>query len=346
MRLIKAFHSASLFGISFLAAFFVAACAQPPVRHEPDSLFWPAQPEKPRIKYVQSIYREDDLGREYSFLEKIFGKGYLDSMVRPYGVSVTGGKLYVTDIVSRSVTVYDLDRKRLIAVISGRDARFRMPAAAVSDKDGNIYVADSGGSSVIVYNHLGLFRSMMQIPGGKPVGLALNDKLGRLYVSDRERHRIVVFDLKGTLLFEFGARGTDKGKFNIPLALTVDGQNRVYVLDSGNFRVQIFDADGAFLSKFGEVGDQPGAFANPKGIAVDSEGHIYITDAAFSNYQIFDQQGHVLLNVGEFGTEPGYLHLPAGIAISEHDRIYIADQLNSRIQVFQYLRESGQRAQP
>lgn len=327
-----------MLGLSFFAIFFLFACAQPLPRLEPDNLLWPPPPEAPRIRYVRSIYSEDDLGRVYSFVEKIFGKTGFDIMVRPYGVHVSNGKLLVTDILVRSVQVFSLLDKRLTTVISGREARFRMPAAAVCDKEGRIFVADSGGSSVFVFDRSGSYETEFPLPGGRPVGLALNEKMGRLYVADRERHRIAVFDVRGNKLFEFGGRGYRDGLFNIPLDLAIDVEGRVYVLDSGNFRIQIFDADGAYLSKFGEVGDGPGMFANPKGIDIDSDGHIYVTDAAFSNFQIFDLQGRLLLAVGSFGTFPGMMYLPAGIAIDDKDHLYIADQFNSRIQEFQYLK--------
>lgn len=336
----------NLVGISILSVILLVSCAQPIPRLEPDDLYWPSPPETPRIKYERSIYSEDDLGRRYSFTEKIFGKPYFDTMVRPYGVHAGHGKLLVTDIVLRRVQVYSVAEKRLLNVMDDRERRFRMPAAAVNDAAGRVYIADSGGTGVVVYANTGAYETTWNINGGKPVGLSLNEAAGRIYVADRKGHRIVVFDLRGKRLFDFGTRGAGDGMFNIPLDIAIDAGGRVYVLDSGNFRVQIFSADGAFISKFGEVGDQPGMFANPKGIAVDSDGHIYVTDAAFSNIQIFNAGGELLLFLGMMGPNPGYFHLPGGISIDEGDRIYVADQLNSRIQAFQYLKEKSRHAEP
>lgn len=318
------------------AAVLISACAQPPPRLEPDNLVWPLPPAQPRIKYVRSIYTEDDIGREYTFLEKLFGKDYFDGLVRPYGVNAGGGRIYVSDLMLRRVLVFDLAAKRLSNV--GQEGGFQVPAAAVPDASGNIYVADSGGGKIAVYDSRGVYRTAYALDGGKPVGLAVNNALGRLYVVDRAGHRVVVLGLDGSRLFQIGGRGAGEGTFNIPLDIAIDRQGTVHVLDSGNFRVQSFTADGAFLSAFGTVGDVPGMFANPKGIAVDSDGHLYVTDAAFSNIQIFDRQGNILLHIGEAGILPGFLQLPGGISIDEEDRIYVADQLNARIQVFQYLK--------
>ena len=325
--------------IAVLLALSLAACSQPQPRLEPDNLYWPPPPEQPRIKYVQSIYTEDDIGRVYNFREKLFGKDYFDGMTRPYGVSARRNRVLVTDIVMRKVLVFDRTTKRLVFL--GSEGAYTIPAAAAADAAGSIYVADSGGNKVVVYDPSGTYRTAFLIGSGRPVGVAVDDARGRLYVLDRGLHRVVVFDLAGKQLFEFGGRGTDDGKLNLPLDITLDRAGQVYVLDSGNFRVQIFSPDGTFLSRFGMVGDRPGMFANPKGIAVDSDGHIYVTDAAFGNFQIFDREGTVLLYVGELGALAGNFHLPGGISIDENDRIYVADQLNSRIQVFQYLRSAA-----
>jgi DNA-binding beta-propeller fold protein YncE len=318
------------------AALVLLGCAQPPPAVEPDNVFWPQPPNPPRIKYVRSIFTEDDIGRVYTFREKLFGKEYFDGLVRPYGVSVRQGRIYVSDIVLKRVVVFDLAAKRIIQV--GDAGGVVLPAAAVADGDGNIYVADSGGGKVVTFDAAGHVRSSLSMEGGKPVGLALNERLGRLYVADRAMHRVAVFGLDGAKLFTFGGIGVADGKFNIPIDIAVDRTGLVYVLDNGNFRVQVFSPDGAYLRRFGSVGDGPGMFANPKGIAVDSEGHVYVTDAAFGNFQIFDSEGSVLLFVGEAGFGPGLFQLPAGISIDEQDRIYVADQLNGRIQQFQYLR--------
>ena len=325
---------------SFLAAFafllaVLSGCS--PVRvTEPKNLFWPMPPEKPRIHYIQSIYSEDSIGHEYSIKELLFGKAYMDTMNRPYGVSARAGRVYVTDIMNMRVMIYDLNLKKYVPF--AEDVPVRVPSVAIAKEDGTVFVADAAGSKIALYDASGTYRTSFLLADMKPVALAHNEHLGLLYVLDRIGHKVVVLDESGARRFEFGGRGREDGKFNIAIGIAVDRNGKVYVLDTGNFRVQIFDAQGKFLSKFGSVGDRPGFFSNPKGIAVDSEGHIYVTDAAFSNFQIFDPEGKILLVVGKTGSGPGQLYLPAGIFIDEQDRIYVADQLNRRISVFQFLK--------
>lgn len=318
-----------------LLLLLITACSPAVQRVEPDNLVWPLPPNVPRIKYIQSIYSEDDIGRVYTFKEKLFGKDYLDSIARPYGISVSGNKIYMTDLTMKGVFVFDLAAKRITML--GTEGALQVPASAVADRAGLVYVADVGGSKVAVYDARGTYRTAYLLEDSRPVALAVNDSLGRLYVVDRAGNRILVLGLDGERLLDFGGRGEADGEFNMPIAITLDRKGNVYVVDSGNFRVQIFTQDGKFISKFGSVGDHQGMFANPKGIAVDSENHIYVTDAAFSNFQIFDQQGNFLMFVGSMGPNPGQMHLPGGIAIDDTDRIYLADQFNRRIQVFQYI---------
>lgn len=320
----------------FAALFSITACSTVTPRSEPDNLFWPLPPEQPRIKYIKSIYSEDDIGRVYSFREQLFGKSYIDNLSRPYGVYARHGRIYVTDILAMRVMVFDLPAKALHVL--GEEGAIQVPAAAVSDAQGKTYVADAGQAKIAVYDARGNYLTAFSLKNVKPVGLAINETLGRLYVLDRAGHKVAVLDLAGRVLFEFGKQGMENGQFNMPLGIAIDSKGGLYILDTGNFRVQMFDADGKFISKFGSVGDGPGFFSNPKGIAVDSDEHIYIVDAAFSNFQIFDRSGNVLLFVGRLGSDPGQMYLPAGISIDENDRIYVADQLNRRIEVFQYLK--------
>ncbi len=322
--------------IASLLFLILSGCSPPRRPPEPDNLFWPLPPDPPRIKYLRSLYSEDDIGRVYSFKEKLFGKDYFDSMLRPYGISARDGKIAVADIVMKRVLLFDLNRHRLLVV--GEEGAMRHPSAVVLDREGTIYVSDAGGQRIVLYDAGGKYKTAFPLKGSKTVSLALNEKLGRLYVVDALGHKVIVLGLEGKRLFEFGDHGNSKGQFNLPLDITIDREGTVYVLDVRNFRVQVFDPEGTFITSFGSAGDGPGLFANPKGIAADSDGHIYVTDAAFSNFQVFDRTGRVLLFVGGLGSRPGEMFLPAGISIDEQDRLYVADQLNKRVQIFQYIR--------
>ena len=46
--------------------------------------------------------------------------------------------------------------------------------------------------------------------------------------------------LGGQLVHEFGGRGSDPGRFNVPDGICVDDSGTVYVADCGNSRVHVF----------------------------------------------------------------------------------------------------------
>ncbi len=328
----------------------VSGCASAPKKDV--DLVWPLPPETPRIKFVKSLSSSADV-RTTTFAQRvkstIIGDDPVAGLGKPYAVHVDRkGRIFVADSAWRKVLVFDEPgRDFFILGIDGPGALIN-PRGVTTDAQHRIYVTDTSQNRVVVYDEGGNFQLAMGLRGqlDKPVGIAVNDALKRVYVvstgsTATEDHKVTVFDANtGNVLFEFGGRGVEDGKFNFPTNVVVDDAGRVYVMDSFNFRAQIFDADGKFLSKFGGIGTGFGQFSKPKGIGVDSEGHIYVSDAAFNNVQIFDPDGRLLLFFGELGSRPGQFWLPAGIAIDGNDRIYVADQYNKRINVYQYLSEA------
>jgi sugar lactone lactonase YvrE len=161
----------------------------------------------------------------------------------------------------------------------------------------------------------------------------------RLYVVDTMRHAVVMVSLTGVYLGAFGAQGEGPGQFNFPTNIARGEDGRLYVTDTMNFRVQVFSAEGEFLNAFGKLGDGAGDFDKPKGVAIDSAGHIYVVEGLNDAVQIFDTSGHLLLAFGGSGSGDGQFWLPSGIAIVD-DLVYVADSANRRVQVFEYLKAS------
>lgn len=307
---------------------------------------WPPPPAEARVEYVRSISSPRDVRlKAEPWWEKVinflFGVGKRDHLVRPFGVTTFGGKIYVADPGDVSVWEIDPAAGKMSRLIEGERGKLQMPIGVAVAGDGRLFVSDSAAGCVAVFGtegksrgkRLGEIREKMQ----RPTGLALDRERGRLYVADTMTHSVHVYDTQ-TLhhLFDIGRRGGGKGEFNFPAHLALAG-GKLYVTDEMNFRIQVFDREGKFLSAFGHLGDGAGDFARPKGVAVDSEGHIYVVDALFDNVQIFDEQGRLLLFIGGPGRKPGEFWLPSEIWIDEHDNIYISDSYNRRLQVLRYL---------
>jgi DNA-binding beta-propeller fold protein YncE len=201
-----------------------------------------------------------------------------------------------------------------------------------------LYVTDSVSGRVIALDAKGRTRWTLGRSHGFDRPTGLVAAPDRLFVVDTRRGRVVIVGLDGTILGSFGETGSGQGQFNYPTNIARSSDGRLYVTDTMNFRVQIFDAEGRYLSAFGHLGDGSGDFDKPKGIAVDSGGHIYVVEGLNDVVQMFDDAGRLLLVFGGSGTRAGELYLPSGIAITS-DVIYVADSANRRVAIFEYLGE-------
>ncbi|MDP3611227.1 MAG: hypothetical protein Q8R98_05190, partial [Rubrivivax sp.] len=97
--------------ISLLLPLLLAACASAPVAPPPGPpLVWPAAPDAPRVQFVRTIVRAEDLdirkGLMQRLSEVLFGAND-QRLVRPMAVADAGGVLYVADPGVRGVHRFD-----------------------------------------------------------------------------------------------------------------------------------------------------------------------------------------------------------------------------------------------
>jgi len=338
-------HRRGWFATVLLQAFALlfASCSRMPpgpAKESRDSIVWPAAPEAKRIAYVQSISRPSDFGAKQAFFTRL-GHSIVGSekgnerLNKPFGVALDDeDNLCLTDTGESAVCFYNRAKRTWRRYEKVGPVRFAAPVA-VDRRGGIFFVADSVLAKVIAFDEAGKLQFQTQDHLQRPSGL-VNCKQ-ELLVADSQRHCIVVLDLRGKFVREFGSRGTGSGQFNFPSHIACDQQGNLMVTDSMNSRVQILDTQGVYKSEIGKLGDRSGQFGRPKGVAVDNFGRIYALDALFDNLQIFDQAGRLLLSIGNTGVKAGEFWLPNGIAISRSNEIFVTDSYNHRIQVFQYV---------
>lgn len=314
-----------------------ASKAAPPQPAVP--VVWPEPPAAPRVEFLQTVTRHADLGVQRSVWRRVVdlvtGNGEM-RLVRPEGVAAAGGRVAVADAGSGLVYRYDLAAGAVRVFERCGGERFALPVA-VAFLDGRLYVSDSAGARIHVFDESGQCAGVWPTgEGSRPAGLAADAARGRLYVADAGHHEVVVFDLGGHAVQRIGRRGDAAGEFNFPGWLALGRNGDLYVTDALNFRIQIFDAEGRFVSSFGQHGDGSGHLARPKGIGVDDTGHIFLADALFDAVQLFDREGRYLMAFGARGSGAGQFWLPSDVAV-DGDRIYVADSFNNRVQVFRFL---------
>lgn len=340
---------------SLLTLFAMSGCSTKKVVDLP-TLIYPSYPNEPRILYLKSYRGGTDQYDESTsgVLDTLLGDNALLSkgraIVKPYGVGLSNGKLYVADPASKTVFVIDETTRKAEFLGMKAKGKLNNPISIAFDDNNVTYVSDSALNSIQGYDSEGKLKFALggRLEFSRAAGIAIDEKLNHLIVADTKSHDVKVFDIKTKKkIFTIGKRGKGDGEFNFPTNVVVDRRNsNIVVSDTQNFRVQVFDKDGNFIRRFGKVGDRPGEFARPKGVAVDSEGNIYVVDSAFNNIQIFNDKGRLLMWFGAAGYGRAQFRLATGIYIDKHDRIAVTDSFSGRVELFQFLSEEWKDKNP
>lgn len=335
-----------------VAALFISGCAtaQPETGRR---YVFPRPPDPPKIEWLKSYYSQHDFPKSgfESFMEVLFGETRPVAFEKPIDIKSNGkGLVFVTDIVTSSIHVYDLVNHKvtLWTKNAGREDGLGITPVYISlDSDGKVYTVGQGESKIYVLDGNGMvtrkidFSSRVKEPGG----ICVDDARGRIYLADVKGGKVEAFTKGGEHLFTIGKPGDGNGELNRPSPLALNHKGEIVVGDVMNGRIQIFDNDGKFLRKFGQRGDANAEFQIIKGLTVDSDDNIYVTDGKANQIKIFNTNGDFLLGIGTpFSVSisrresPGGFLLPQGIYIDSNDMIYVADQANMRFQVFKYLK--------
>jgi DNA-binding beta-propeller fold protein YncE len=128
-----------------------------------------------------------------------------------------------------------------------------------------------------------------------------------------------------------GGRGSDRGQFDAPTGIAVDGSRNILVADTNNGRIEKFSPTGTFLSAMGIKGTGYGQLGAPNGIAIDRAGNLYVADASRHVVEKLASDGSVIAEWK--GPAPGF-YGPRRIAIGPDESVYVLDQGRTRIVKF------------
>jgi sugar lactone lactonase YvrE len=207
------------------------------------------------------------------------------------------------------------------ADLTGTSASFCSPSGVAIDSAGNLFVADTGNSTIrkIVIS-TGVVTTLAGIAGTcgstdstgtaasfcYPSGIA-TDSAGNLYVSDTGNYTIrkivvstgAVTTLAGSAGQTGFTNGTGSGaRFAYPIGIATDSSGNIYVADSydeastGSYTIRKITAEGVVSTLAGTAGvtgstngtGSAARFGDPVGIATDSAGNLYVAD--YDNYTI------------------------------------------------------------
>ncbi len=303
---------------------------------------------KPGIEPVLSIYGP--------------GKGDLPRFNSPMGAAWgKSGRIYVADSANNRIAVFQKDgsfirefggfgiAKPLVgAQATWRPGLLNYPTdVAVDHRSGDVYVADFHNDSISAFSAEGKFLRRFPDPmktvgkGGSGAGgrgiavtaVAVED--GKVYATDT--YQVLVFDLNGTLLKQFGMPGQDPGQLDHPNGVAVDSRGRIYVADSNNTRVTAFSPDGEPLWTTGtKVADlqkeSENPFMLPRGLSVTADGSLLVADPIGQNLVKMSEDGAVIAEYGVRGASAGEFNFPNDVSSLE-DLALVADRENNRVQV-------------
>ncbi len=239
------------------------------------------------------------------------------SLNYPFGIAVAPDRtVYFTEQQRHTVRVLRPDGS--VATLAGREnlpgvgngtgqaALFNLPSGVALDRDGNLYVADTGNhvirrlnvSTGAVTSFAGFFENPGSADGNGtaarfrfPRGVAI-DAEGNVLVADSNNHTIRRISPAGdvtTVAGAPGSQGTANGnagtaRFSFPFGIAVDQAGIIYVSDTGNFTIRRIAGEtvatiGGTAGASGYLDGTFSFFNDPTGIAVDRAGIIYVAEA-------------------------------------------------------------------
>ena len=167
------------------------------------------------------------------------------NFVRPTGIQIIDGKLYIVDTGQNKIFVFDL-KGNYISEFGKRgsgDGEFNYPVQLCAGS--LIYIVDALNFRVQICDVSGKFVGQFGAIGNSagsfanPKSVAL-DSEGHVYVTDALMDNFQIFDNRGELLLVVGSRGSGDGEFLSPSGIAIDKNDTIYIIDSLNKRLQIF----------------------------------------------------------------------------------------------------------
>jgi DNA-binding beta-propeller fold protein YncE len=259
-----------------------------------------------------------------------------------------------------SADVIEKDRNSLLRqMLTGegeRGGESLFKPYGVAAREGRVYVADSVGGSVKLFDIPGQrflsFGSDDQGALTQPLGLDA-DARQNLYVVDGSSRYVKVYDAAGKFQRQIG--GPRMLQRPTGVAVTESGE-RIYVVDTGGVerreehRVRVFNGrTGEHLFDFGKRGSGPGEFNLARDAAVAPDGRVYVVDTGNFRVQVFDRDGKFLRSFGAVGRQPGSFARPREVAVDGEGRVYVSDAAFGNVQIFdaegQLLMHIGERSE-
>lgn len=234
---------------------------------------------------------------------------------------------------------------------AGAAARFNEPTRLEADIDGNLYVTDTGNSTIRQLSSSGAVTTLAGAAGAcgsvdgnavnarfcKPQGITL-DRNGNLYVADTMNHTIRRIDRSNNVTTVAGVAGScgsadgrgAQARFCEPQDIRVDYDGNLYVADTANSTIRRISPSGEVRTIAGAAGQCGSAdgqgtnarFCRQAALTIDGAGNLFVADTGNGTIRRVATSGQVATVAGVAGTQdvvlgplPGSLNTPRGITV-------------------------------
>lgn len=306
------------------------------------------------------------------------GTGSAARFRQPTGVAVdSGGNVYVAD--QSNNTIRRITPAGLVTTFAGTPdnagsvdgvgsaARFFLPKQVGVDAAGNVWVADTGNSTVRRITPAAAVTTIAGSPSrsgyqdgtgnavrfNAPQQIAI-DASGSVVVTDSGNHLIrrVTGETVSTVAGTAESPGTTDGpaasaRFRDPLGAAIDPSGNIYVADWGNHTIRRIAPNGAvttFAGSPGQSGSTDGIgasarFHGPRALAAGTDGSIWVTDRENHTIRRITAGGAVSTiagSPGQSGNADGTggaarFTFPHGIAAAPDGNLIVSDWGNHTI---------------
>ena len=122
--------------------------------------------------------------------------------------------------------------------------------------------------------------------------------------------------------FQFGSKGKEQGKFDMPGGIAVNDKTRTLaVADYYNKRIQMFSFEGNFLREIALKG-------NSRSLAFTEAGDLLVRDNSVNKILLFTENGQFISYIGD-----EHVKDPCYVSVISDGRIIISDSSDKRIKV-------------
>jgi streptogramin lyase len=212
--------------------------------------------------------------------------------------------------------------------INFTDATLNAPAALVLDSSGNVWVVNTGGSSLTEFSNSGTVLSGVSgYTGGGLNGprFAAIDISGNIWLTNAN-NSISEFSTSGVAVT--GSSGYTGGGLNSSEGIAVLTGGRIIIANNGNNSLSIFSTAGVPAS--GSSGYTGGGLHAPFGLAVSPSNVVWVPDGN-SILSEFTNNGVPISSGGFTG---GGLNSPQGVAIDHSGNIWVTNNGGASLSEF------------